>query len=153
MTEEFVADRHTVIMGCGPVGASVTTSLTSHGHIVHILDSSTEKFNRLPTGELESHRVVPILGNGVIQKDLIKAQIENAAVFIALTNEDSRNAMAAQIAKRVFSVPIVICRIEDPIKQDMYLSLDVTAFSASNLLTDMILDAASSTGTLGTNII
>ena len=111
-------------------------------HVVHVLDSSTESFDRLPAGEMEGRRVVPTVGDGAVQRDLIKAQIQDAAVFIALTNEDSRNALAAQIAKRIFNVPVVICRIEDPTKQQMYLSLDITAISASSLVTDMILEAA-----------
>ena len=143
MTQAPAAEHHTVIMGCGALGASVATSLTSHGHVVHILDSSTEAFDRLPAGEMEGRHVVPILGDGAVQRDLIKAQIQDAAVFIALTNEDSRNALAAQIAKRIFNVPVVICRIEDPVKQKLYLSLDITAISASGLVTDMILEAAS----------
>lgn len=142
MTETHASERHTVIMGCGAIGASVATSLTSHGHVVHVLDSSTESFDRLSAGEMEGRRVVPIVGDGAVQRDLIKAQIQDAAVFIALTNEDSRNALAAQIAKRIFNVPVVICRIEDPTKQQMYLSLDITAISASSLVTDMILEAA-----------
>jgi Trk K+ transport system NAD-binding subunit len=46
------------------------------------------------------------------------------------------------MAKHIFRVPVVICRIEDPTKQQMYAELDLAAVSSSALVTQMIVEAA-----------
>ena len=60
---------------------------------------------------------------------LEKAGIENADLFIATTQGDNRNVMAAQIAKHTYSVPRVVCRIYDPIRQEMYQELGIETTS------------------------
>lgn len=131
-----------VIMGCGRLGASVATSLTNRGHSVHILDSRGEAFGRLPPGEIDDGHIVPIIGDGTIHKDLIRASIQDANVFMALSSVDTRNALAAQMAKQVYEVPTVICRIDDPTVKAIYAELDILAISATTLVTDVVLEAA-----------
>ena len=46
--------------------------------------------------------------------------------------------MAAQIAKHVFNVPRVICRIYDPLRQEMYDTLGIETFSPTILQSDML---------------
>jgi len=41
-------------------------------------------------------------------------------VFIAATNGDNRNIMAAQLAKHAFNVNQVLCRIYDPVRAETY---------------------------------
>jgi trk system potassium uptake protein TrkA len=42
---------------------------------------------------------------------------------VAVTPGDNRNVMASQVAKHIFGVPRVVCRIFDPIRRDLYRSL------------------------------
>ena len=72
-----------VIMGCDSLGASVAISLTEQGHTVYILDSRPEAFDRLPAGEMEDGRIVPIIGNGTLRQDLMSASVQEADVFMA----------------------------------------------------------------------
>jgi trk system potassium uptake protein TrkA len=51
--------------------------------------------------------------------------VKEADVFVATTNGDNRNIMASQIAKKIFNVPEVICRIYDPIRTEVYQKLDL----------------------------
>ena len=131
-------------MGCSRLGASVATSLSNRGQTVHILDSRPEVFDRLPPGEINDGRIVPIIGDGTLHQDLMRASIQDADVFMALSNADTRNALAAQMAKRVYQVPKVICRIDDPIVKGIYEDLDILAISATTLVTDVVLEAAGS---------
>src|SRR5205807_1881819 len=73
-----------VILGCGRVGATLATMMDRAGHTVSIIDQSNESFSRLPVefkGEL-------IVGNGVNEDVLMRAGIQEADAFAAVTNGD-----------------------------------------------------------------
>jgi trk system potassium uptake protein TrkA len=61
---------------------------------------------------------------------------------MALSSVDTRNALAAQIAKNVFQVPTVVCRMDDPDLKTLYNELDIVAISATTLATQQIMEAA-----------
>ncbi len=98
-------------MGCGRVGAQLAALLDSDGHSVTVLDTDSYSFRRLPS----TFSGTALLGNGIDEETLRKAGIEEADAFVAVTQGDNRNVMAAQIAKHIFNVPKVICRIYDPL--------------------------------------
>jgi len=123
-----------VIMGCGRVGAQLASLLDADGHQVTVLDKDAYSFRRLP----ESFSGTVLLGNGIDQDVLRKAGIEEADVFFALTEGDNRNVMAAQIAKHIFNVPRVICRIYDPLRQELYQTLGLEAISPTTVFAQML---------------
>jgi trk system potassium uptake protein TrkA len=79
-----------------------------------------------------------LVGNGIDQEALKKAGIEEAEVFIAVTQGDNRNIMAAQMAKHIFNVPRVICRIYDPLRQEIYQTLGLETISPTTIFADML---------------
>ncbi len=123
-----------VIMGCGRVGAQLAALLDSEGHTVTILDTDIYSFRRLPP----DFNGTALLGNGIDQEVLRKAGIEEADAFLALTQGDNRNVMASQIAKHIFSVPRVVCRIYDPLRQELYSTLGLEAFSPTTIFAQML---------------
>ena len=138
-----VGDRKVTIMGCGGMAASVAITLSDQGYGIHILDLRIESFNRLPPGKTQSGEIIPIVGDGTLQQDLLKAAIEDADVFMALSDSDTRNALAAQVASNIFRVPTVICRVEDPIMQKVYAGLGIVVLGATNLVAENAVKAAS----------
>jgi trk system potassium uptake protein len=114
-----------VIMGCGRVGARLATQLVTAGHEVLVMDMVPSAFERLGRDFLGSTMV----GNGIDHDDLVKAGIERADAFAAVTQGDNRNIMASQIAKHIFKVPRVVTRIYDPIRQDTFKALGLDAVS------------------------
>jgi len=138
-----VGDRKVTIMGCGGMAASVAITLSDQGYGIHILDLQINSFNRLPPGKTQSGEIIPIVGDGTIQQDLLKAAIEDADVFMALSDSDTRNALAAQVASNIFRVPTVICRVEDPIMQNVYAGLGIVALGATTLVAEHAVKAAS----------
>ncbi len=114
-----------IIMGCGRVGAHLAGMLDKEGHKVTILDIDSYSFRRLPPG----FGGQALVGNGTDEEALIKAGIQKADVFVAVTQGDNRNVLAAQIAKHIFNVPKVVCRIYDPIRQEMYQELGILTTS------------------------
>ncbi|MGI8644281.1 MAG: potassium channel family protein [Thermomicrobiales bacterium] len=125
-----------VIMGCGRVGARVATNLSNNGHDVSVVDTDSRAFQRLPS----DFRGDTIIGTGIDEDVLRSAGIESAHAFVAVTNGDNRNIMAAQVAKMVFNVPEVICRIYDPVREDTYRRLGLTTVCPTTTVSAMILD-------------
>lgn len=118
-----------IIMGCGRVGALLAAMMDSEGHKVTILDINPSSFRRLPPdfgGEA-------LLGSGIDEDTLRKAGIEEADVFIGVTQGDNRNIMAAQMAKHIFNVRRAICRIYDPIREEMYRGLGLETMSPTKI--------------------
>jgi trk system potassium uptake protein TrkA len=130
-----------VIMGCGRVGAWLALLLDADGHQVTVLDTDAYSFRRLRfPGLLNEFKGTALVGNGIDQEGLRRAGIEEADVFFALTQGDNRNIMASQIAKHIFQVPRVICRIYDPLRQEMYSSLGLEAISPTAVFAQMLKD-------------
>ena len=123
-----------VIMGCGRVGAQLATLLDAEGHLVTVLDTDAYSFRRLPP----TFNGTALLGDGTDEEALRKAGTEEADAFIAVTQGDNRNVMAAQIAKHIFSVPKVICRIYDPLRRELYSTLWLEAFSPTTIFAQML---------------
>jgi len=46
--------------------------------------------------------------------------------------------MAAQIAKHVFNVPKVTCRIYDPLRRDIYEALGIEAISPTTVFAQLL---------------
>jgi len=123
-----------VIMGCGRVGARLAGLLDAEGHQVTILDTDSYSFRRLPP----DFGGTALQGNGIDEESLKKAGIEEADAFVAVTQGDNRNVMASQIAKHIFNVPKVICRIYDPIRRELYNTLGIEAFSPTTIFAQML---------------
>ena len=128
-----------VIMGCGRVGAWLARLLDADGHQVTVLDTDSYSFRRLSfPRQLSDFKGTALVGNGIDQEALKRAGIEEADVFFALTQGDNRNVMASQIAKHIFNVPRVICRIYDPLRQEMYCTLGLEAVSPTTVFAELL---------------
>ena len=125
-----------VIMGCGRVGAQLAALLDEDGHKVTILDIEPYSFRRL----LSSFKGKPLVGDGTDGDTLKKAGIEGADAFVAVTQGDNRNVMAAQIAKHLFHVPQVVCRIYDPLREELYHTLGLETISPTTVGAQLLRD-------------
>lgn len=127
-----------VILGCGRVGATLAQFLVSDRHDVTVIDQSSEAFNRLGP---DFARVNTVIGDGTDEDVLRRAGLEDVDAFVATTNGDNRNILAAQIAQHTFRVPKVICRIYDPIRQQTYNDLGLESISPTIVGATLFRDA------------
>ena len=127
-----------VIMGCGRVGAQLATNLDREGHDVTVLDLSASKFERFLADDFGGRKVV---GDGRDQDVLRNAGVEGADAFVACTAGDNRNVMAAQMARIVFNVPRVVCRIYDPLREEMYKMLGLRTISPTKVGAELLMQA------------
>ena len=123
-----------IIMGCGRVGARLAALLDAEGHDITVLDTDSYSFRRLP----QTFGGTALFGSGTNIATLKKAGIEEVDIFVALTQGDNRNAMAAQIAKHTFKVPRVICRIYDPLRAEMYRTLGLEILSPTTIFAQLL---------------
>lgn len=125
-----------VIVGCGRVGAAAADHYDRAGHEVIILDSVTSAFDRLPT----TFGGQAIRGDGTDEDVLRKAGATGADVFLAVTEGDNRNVMAAQLANEALGVRRVIAKINDPLRAQAYAELGVATLCRTGLMVDAIDD-------------
>ncbi len=133
-----------VVMGCGRVGARIASILDHNGHDVAVVDTDARAFRRLPN----DFRGNTVIGTGIDEDVLRSAGIEGASAFVAVTNGDNRNIMAAQVARLMFQVPEVICRIYDPVREDTYRRLGLTTVCPTTTISAIILDHVIGAGDL-----
>jgi trk system potassium uptake protein TrkA len=108
--------------------------LDQEGHDVIVLDVNPNSLGRLPP-EYNGERQV---GNGIDQDVLTRIGVGEADAFVAVTQGDNRNAMAAQMAKHLFGVPRVVCRIYDPIREKIYHGLGLETISPTLVGTHLL---------------
>ncbi|MGH2610563.1 MAG: potassium channel family protein [Tepidiformaceae bacterium] len=125
-----------LIMGCGRLGARIASILDGLGHSVTVLDINAASFRRLP----ESFRGSRAVGNGMDGRALERAGIASADAFMAVTQGDNRNYFASQMAHEIYHVPRVLCRIYDPVREEIFRELGLETFSPTSLGSKVMVD-------------
>jgi trk system potassium uptake protein len=130
-----------LIVGCGRVGSALAKYLDADGHEVIVVDENATAFKRLGQ-KFKGHVVV---GTGIDFDVLKRAGAATADGFIAVTNGDNRNIMAALIAQRMFKIKRVVARIYDPPRGQMYRELGVETVCpttvGAKLIRDVLMEA------------
>jgi trk system potassium uptake protein TrkA len=124
----------TVIVGCGRVGSVLAASFDKAGHEVIILDLTSRAFDRLPS----SFKGTALRGDGTDEDILRRAGAQDADIFIAMTEGDNRNVMAAQLAQEALGAKRVIAKINDPVRAEAYADLGLAALCRTNLMADAV---------------
>jgi trk system potassium uptake protein TrkA len=126
-----------VIVGCGRVGARLAASLDQAGHRVAIVDIQSASFRRLP----QDFGGRAVIGIGIDEDVLKSAGIEDADAFFAVTNGDNTNIMASQLAKKIFNVKHVSCRIYDPVREETYRRMGIHTVCPTTTIASLMLDS------------
>src|SRR5580658_4209385 len=125
-----------LIVGCGRVGSALAKLLDSDGHEVIVVDENAAAFKRLGQ-KFKGHVVV---GTGIDYDVLKRAGAATADGFIAVTNGDNRNIMAALIAQRMFKIKRIVARIYDPPRGQMYRELGIQTVCPTTVGAKLIRD-------------
>jgi trk system potassium uptake protein TrkA len=117
-----------LILGCNQLTTNLVLDLAQAGSHVTIVANDRRCLERLA----DEPRVQVILSTEPQMEDYLQqGGIDNAEVFLALSDNDHQNALAAQIALHIFNVPKVVCHLDNPQLQILYagLGLDVVGYS------------------------
>jgi trk system potassium uptake protein TrkA len=134
-----------MIVGCGRVGSTLAKLLLAEGHEVVVIDENPASFKRLGThfsGNVE-------VGTGIDYDVLKRAGAAEADGFVAVTDGDNRNIMAALLAQRMFNIRKIVARIYDPPRGQLYRELGIETVCpttvGAKLIRDRLLDAPGET--------
>lgn len=122
-------------MGCGRVGSALTHSLEERGHSTAVIDSNPDAFRRLGPG----FAGVTVTGIGFDRDVLIKAGIERADAFAAVSSGDNSNIISARVAREQFKIDNVVARIYDPGRAEVYERLGVPTVATVPWAADQML--------------
>ncbi len=125
-----------LIVGCGRVGSALAKLLDADGHDVTVVDENPNAFKRLGPN-FKGHVAV---GTGIDYDVLKRAGAAEADGFVAVTNGDNRNIMAALIAQRMFKIKRIVARIYDPPRGQMYRELGVQTVCPTTVGAKLIRD-------------
>jgi trk system potassium uptake protein len=98
-----------LIIGAGDIGFHLCKRLSLDKHDITLIESDPLKVAQAHE-QLDVHIVE---GSGSSSKVLKKADIENAEILAALTNNDEVNVLACRIAKKL-NIPTTILRVRNP---------------------------------------
>lgn len=121
-----------LIVGCGQTGARLACSLFSMGHEVSVIDRNPASFELLES----TFGGLTVAGIPIDQEVLIQAGIEGCDAVAAMTSSDNINVMTAQIAREVFGVRQVLCRIYDPRQEAVFARFGMRTVCPTNLTVD-----------------
>ncbi len=126
---------HIVIMGCGRVGSLLAHTLDGAGHSVAVIDHEASAFRRLDRG----FSGITVTGVGFDRDVLTEALIDSADAFVAVSNGDNSNILAARVARETFGVKTVIARIYDQRRAEVYERLGIPTVATVSWTADQIL--------------
>lgn len=136
-----------VILGCGRVGSTLARSLDAEGHHVTVIDRNQQQFQRLGA----DFGGATVRGTGIDEDVLRRAGIEEADVFVAVTNGDNTSIMASQIVQEIFEVPHVVTRIYDPVREQLYRSLGLDTVCPTTLIAGLVHDKLRDSATVSSS--
>ena len=117
------------IVGCGRLGSMLAENLANTGHDIAIIDRNAKNLETLGSG-FNGLRVKGVEFDNDV---LIDAGIKQADCLIAATPFDNINITVALVAKKIFSVPRIIAKINDPQKKRVYDSLAIETINPTEL--------------------
>jgi len=91
------------------------------GHSVAVIDQEASAFRRLGA----DFKGVTVTSVGFDREHLIKAGIEDAQAFAAVSSGDNSNILAARTAREVFGVQNVVARIYDHRRAEVFQRLGI----------------------------
>ena len=109
-----------LVIGCDQVGASLVRDLEHIGHDISLIERDPEQLKRLDGFDDYRFGGTALVGDPTDPDILRRGGVENCDAVAAVSEDDSVNLMAAQIAKSIFRKEKVICRVSDPHLQILY---------------------------------
>ncbi len=117
-----------LIVGCGREGSELARSIAAQGHAVTIVDANATRFDQLGADFLGR----TVQGVSFDQGVLERADIAHADAFVATTQSDNENIVAAKIARDVYKVPHVVARVYNPGRREVYERLGLATVTSTS---------------------
>lgn len=117
--------------------------MQKRGHDVAIIDRNATAFARLG----DAFTGTTIVGVGFDRDVLVRAGIETADAFAAVSSGDNSNIIAARVARETFDVERVVARIYDAKRAEVYERLGIPTVATVPWTTERFVSALGETST------
>jgi trk system potassium uptake protein TrkA len=117
-----------IVVGCGRFGSELATRLFVSGHKVIIIDRVGEAFNNLPS----SFEGRSVEGDALNPDVLHRAEIQTAGALASVTDNDALNIAVGHLARKIFNVPVVVCRNYKPSCRPIFETFGLQVVSSSS---------------------
>jgi len=124
-------------LGSSPIVPFIVQGLAKEGHQITYIASEAEGCATFSYADWKG-AIETVVGDEPLMDVLKLARVEQAEVFIALSEDDNRNGMAAQMAQRMFHIPKVVCLVQDPERVELYNRLGLTAVSPASIVSQVV---------------
>ena len=131
---------YVVIVGGGKVGSYLGNVLLASGNEVAVIEERAENADLLSVTFQGSYLVIN--GDGCDSRCQEDAGIRQADVFVGATGQDDTNLVACEIAQRVFQVPRVIARVNNPKNLRIFREVGIECVSSTTLIANLIEEEA-----------
>lgn len=121
-----------IVLGCGKFGSSIANHASASGENVIIIDKNKSAFSRLD----ESFSGYTIVADVTDVLELEDAGIKNASDVLIATGDDNVNLYLTHLCAKIYQVPYVYVRFEDPDKGLLIQGLNVKAIYPFQLTLD-----------------
>lgn len=112
-------------------------SLEKQGHSLAVIDKDPKAFEHLAS-EFEGKKLLGF----VFDRDVVEeAGITDAKAFASVTSGDNSNIVSARMAREHYRVELVVARIYDPRRAQIYQRLGIQTVATVRWTTDQILRA------------
>lgn len=125
-----------VIMGCGRTGSMLALLMSHARHQVTVIEKSQDALLRLG----KRHNCNVVVGDGLDEDTLRRAEVENADAFIACTSGDNTNLMVVQMARELFGVKRVAAKVNDPVRAEAYREYGIFTLTSGALMAGYLRD-------------
>lgn len=98
-----------IIAGCGKVGVTLAEQLRAENHEITMVDIDAERLEHT----MSQLDIQVVSGNTISNRTLKEAGIENADLFIAVTDQDEINLLSCLVARKTAGCP-TIARVRNP---------------------------------------
>ncbi len=112
---------YVVIIGGGRVGRDLARLLLPEGHDVVLMEQDEQLAEDLS----KEFDALIIRGDGTDLEYLKDAGLNKADVLVAVTGDDNVNVISSQLAKKIFQVPTVIARVNEPKNEGVFTNLGI----------------------------
>lgn len=129
-----------VIAGGGKVGSYLASVLLQSGNEVAVIEETLKTADQLSVMLKGGYLVIH--GDGCDSRYQEDAGIRRADVFVATTGLDDSNLVACEIAQRVFHVPRVIARVNNPKNLRIFREVGIECVSSTTLIANLIEEEA-----------
>ena len=123
-----------IVVGCGRVGSSLATMLSSNGRNVCVIDTKADAFSALG----RNFNGATLQGLGFDEGVLVRAGIEDCDVVAAVTSNDNTNLMVVEVARRIFGVEHAIARLYNTNRERAYGQLGIDYVCGTSLIAEEV---------------